>query len=157
MAIYMPRIKDPVSVAAVFASLRANDTPSKKAEKPEVARPKDEILDSEPYRRLVASMPCKNCGRQKASQAAHLPPEGKGIKVTDLETFALCIALTSRKKPAPGCHELFDNYKLGDHAWTVKQGKAWAAETRRELLEADLLPPKLAAAVRAYKPKKLRK
>ena len=39
---------------------------------------------SEAYRRLVASLPCIACGIQGYSQAAHLPPEAKGMKQVDL-------------------------------------------------------------------------
>ena len=35
---------------------------------------------SEAYRRAVASLPCIACGIQGYSQAAHLPPEAKGMK-----------------------------------------------------------------------------
>ena len=34
---------------------------------------------SEAYRRAVASLPCIACGIQGYSQAAHLPPEAKGM------------------------------------------------------------------------------
>ena len=35
---------------------------------------------SEAYRRVVAGLPCIACGIQGYSQAAHLPPEAKGMK-----------------------------------------------------------------------------
>ena len=41
---------------------------------------KNAPLRSEKYRRAVASLPCINCGIQGYSQAAHLPPEAKGMK-----------------------------------------------------------------------------
>ena len=41
---------------------------------------KDAPVRSEAYRRAVASLPCINCGIQGYSQAAHLPPEAKGMK-----------------------------------------------------------------------------
>lgn len=110
---------------------------SKKEAKPEVGRPKESAVRSEAYRRLVAARPCKNCGRQKASQAAHVPPNGKAIKQDDLETFPLCADGPRRR----GCHSKFDQYELFPHDLAVKQGRKWAAETRREI-EAEGLWPK---------------
>ena len=42
--------------------------------------PKAAPVRSEAYRRAVASLPCIACGIQGYSQAAHLPPEAKGMK-----------------------------------------------------------------------------
>ena len=53
---------------------------------------KDAPVRSEAYRRAVASLPCIACGIQGYSQAAHLPPEAKGMKQSDLLTFPLCCA-----------------------------------------------------------------
>lgn len=130
-------------VSDAFKAMEAankKDAPkaSKPAAKPEVARPKDDIVRSEKYLRLVASMPCKNCLRHGHSQAAHLPPDAKGKKVSDLETFALCA--DGPRAGQRGCHPQFDQYKLGDRAWTVRQGKRWAAETRREISDAGEWP-----------------
>jgi hypothetical protein len=162
VAIYMPR-QPRVSLAAVFAAMERDAKKKPKAEttepavatkarkretKPQLAHPKDEPWRSEPYRRLVALRPCENCGRQGRSQAAHIPPDGKATKQDDRETFALC-TVTGNK---PGCHEKFDQYKLGDRAWAMKTGKAWAAGTRAELLASGQLPPKIAKAVADYKP-----
>ena len=41
---------------------------------------KDSPVRSQQYLRLVASLPCIACGIQGYSQAAHLPPEAKGMK-----------------------------------------------------------------------------
>jgi hypothetical protein len=98
---------------------------------------KDAPVRSEPYLRLVAARPCKNCGRQKHSQAAHLPPDGKAIKQDDRETFPLCADAPRRK----GCHPKFDQYELMPHDKAVKQGRKWARETREEI-EAEGLWPK---------------
>ena len=54
------------------------------------ARPKQNAIEHEGYRRLVAAMPCKACGIEGYSQAAHVPPDGRGIKQDDREIFALC-------------------------------------------------------------------
>jgi hypothetical protein len=91
------------------------------------ARPKQDLYRSEPYRRLVAKMPCKACGIQDYSQAAHAHMLGGGIKADDRETFALCCA----REGIAGCHADFDQYRLfpKDRARVV--GAAWAADTRR--------------------------
>ena len=41
---------------------------------------KENPVRSQQYLRLVASLPCIACGIQGYSQAAHLPPEAKGMK-----------------------------------------------------------------------------
>jgi hypothetical protein len=167
VAIYMPRIKNPVSVAAVFAAIDRDEKKAKAPAKadakalaplaakraPQLAHPKESVWRSEPYRRLVARLPCKNCQVHDRSQAAHIPPDGKGIKVDDRLTFPLCTLTTGK----PGCHEKFDNYKLGDRAWAVKQGEKWAAETRAELLASGQLTAKQEAAIKAFKPLRKRK
>lgn len=58
------------------------------------------------YLRLVASLPCIECGIEGASQAAHANSpvfgKGMGIKAHDWATFPLCHA------GACGCHERHD-------------------------------------------------
>lgn len=125
--------------AGHIAAQKAESRSSKAAAKPEVAHQKENAVRSEPYRRLVAARPCKNCGRQKRSQAAHVPPDGKGIKVDDRETFPLCCDGPRYK----GCHPKFDGYELFPRDQAVKQGKRWAAETRREIEAEGLWPAKL--------------
>ena len=78
-------------------------------------------------------------------------------KENDLEAFALCALTPTRGKPDPGCHFKFDNYQLGDAAWTQKQAKKWGAVTRVALEMSGQLPPKLEAAVKAYTPPRTRK
>ena len=41
---------------------------------------KDNPVRSQQYLRIVASLPCIACGIHGYSQAAHLPPEAKGMK-----------------------------------------------------------------------------
>lgn len=126
-------------VQAAFAGLAAaNKAATKKPARPDI--PKEAVVRSEPYRRLVASMPCRHCHKPGPSQAAHIPTSGKGIKTDDRQTFALC-ADGPRYK---GCHPQFDQYQLGDHAWTVAQGEEWARETRLEITVAGEWPKKLA-------------
>lgn len=128
-------------IAAAWAGLRAAEKKgaSKQVEKPEVAHPKEAAVRSEPYRRLVAARPCKNCGRQKHSQAAHVPPAGKGIKQDDRETFPLCADGPYGK----GCHPKFDQYELMPREQAMKQGRKWAAQTRAEIAAEGLWPARL--------------
>ena len=101
--------------------------------------PKTTAIRSEPYRRLVASGPCKACGIQGYSQAAHVPPDGKGVKQDDREIFALCCARVG----ITGCHVEFDQYRMfpRDQAMTV--GRAWAADTRRQVIAMSAWPKNL--------------
>jgi len=122
-----------------FELLAKADRASRKVEKPEVAYPKDEPVRSESYLRLVAARPCANCGRQKNSQAAHLPPDGKGIKQDDRETFPLCADGPKRR----GCHTKFDQYELMPREQAMRQGRKWAAKTRREIEAEGLWPKRL--------------
>lgn len=117
-------------VAAAFAGLRAGDTPGK------VAHAKEAPVRSEKYRRLVAAMPCIHCGIAGRSQAAHVPPSGKGIKQDDRETFPLC----ADGPGTIGCHARFDQFKLWPKQAAVAQGLRWARETRAAILAAGLWP-----------------
>lgn len=101
-----------------------------------LAHPKDQPVESEPYRRLVAALPCCNCHRQGRSQAAHVPPDGKSIKLDDRLTFPLC-ADGPRYR---GCHPKFDNYELMPRPKAVKKGLQWAAETREQIDAAGEWP-----------------
>lgn len=107
---------------------------------PALAHPKDEAVRSEPYRRLVAALPCMNCQRRGPSQAAHLPPDGKSLKQDDRETFPLCADGPRRR----GCHTKFDQYELFPREEAMKQGRKWAAKTRALIAAAGKWPKKLA-------------
>lgn len=100
---------------------------------------KDDAIRCEPYRRLVAAMPCKACGIQGYSQAAHLPPEGKGIKQDDRLIFALCCARVGIR----GCHADYDQYRMFTRLIAMTVGLAWAADTRRQIIAAGQWPAKL--------------
>lgn len=90
---------------------------------------KDAPVRSGAYRRAVASLPCIACGIQGYSQAAHLPPEAKGMKQSDLLTFPLCCARVG----IPGCHQDYDQYRLFPREAAMTVGQAWAADTRRKV------------------------
>lgn len=101
------------------------------------AAPKEELLRSEAYRRLVAQMPCQLCGRQGRSQAAH-PNTGKGLnlKTDDRLTFALC----ADDLGVRGCHALFDQGGLFDKETRRGLEQAWGAATRQRIELAGLWP-----------------
>ena len=94
---------------------------------------------SEAYRRLVASLPCIACGIQGYSQAAHLPPEAKGMKQSDLLTFPLCCTRVG----IPGCHQDYDQYRLFPRDAAMAVGRAWAADTQRRIQAMGLWPENL--------------
>lgn len=104
-----------------------------------VAVPKMQIVRSEPYRRLVAALPCIKCGREGYSQAAHVPPSGKSMKQSDLDTFPLCCT----RMLEIGCHVEFDQYIMFDSDRAREQGAAWAAQTRARIIYAGLWPANL--------------
>ncbi len=124
--------RNPVTQLA-WAGLRAGDTQQK------AAMPKDEAIRSEPYRRLVAALPCASCGVQGFSQAAHPPPTGKGIKESDLDCFPLCCT----RPGIPGCHVEFDQYRLVPKEKMRAKAAKWARETLAKI-KAGKLPKKLA-------------
>ncbi|WEE79445.1 hypothetical protein LZ683_08830 [Comamonas testosteroni] len=104
-----------------------------------VAVPKERVVRSERYRRLVASLPCIFCGIVGYSQHAH-ENEGKGarLKVDDRRAMPLCCT----RPGIEGCHVAFDQYRLlpgGRDAHHV-QGRIWAALTRGRIYESGLWP-----------------
>ena len=100
---------------------------------------KDNPVRSQQYLRAVASLPCIACGIQGYSQAAHLPPEAKGMKQSDLLTFPLCCTRVG----IAGCHQDYDQYRLFPRAAAMAVGRAWAADTQRRLLTMGLVPASL--------------
>ena len=100
------------------------------------ARPKQNPIRSEAYRKIVASLPCANCGIEGYSQAAHPPPTGKCIKESDLECFPLCCT----RPDFIGCHALFDQYKLMPKARMTEFAADCARGTRETIIAAGLWP-----------------
>jgi hypothetical protein len=99
-------------------------------------------LRSEPYRRLVAAMPCAYCRREKHSQHAHTNAnKGKGIKNDDRDAMPLC----ADGYGLPGCHTLFDLYRLipGGREAHVAQGAVWSAQTRAQIEASGQWPKNL--------------
>lgn len=91
--------------------------------------PKESPVRSEAYRRLVAALPCRYCGIHGLSQAAHVPPDGKGIKQDDRQIFPLCCD----RPGVQGCHPKFDQYKLFPRAVAMEIATAWATDARRQI------------------------
>jgi len=92
--------------------------------------PKSVIVRDKGYLRRVAELPCSWCGIEGYSQAAHVPPEGKGIKQSDYETFPLCCT----RPGVIGCHVDYDQYRLmPDSQEARRQGRQWAFSTRERL------------------------
>ena len=104
-----------------------------------VAIQKERAIRSEPYRRLVAAMPCINCQLVGFSQAAHLPPDGKGIKQDDRQIFPLCCT----RMGIPGCHADYDQYRMFPREKAVEVGIEWAKQTRRQITQAGEWPKNL--------------
>ena len=99
---------------------------------------KENPLRSEPYRRLVAALPCINCGREKHSQHAHENlGKGKGFKVDDRRAMPLC----ADDFGLPGCHTRFDKYALFlDREEHRRMGALWADQTRAQIETMGLWP-----------------
>ena len=112
-------------VAPVYARLSVKVN-MPRADGVAVTLPKANPVRSEPYRRLVAALPCANCGIEGYSQAAHPPPTGKGIKESDLECFPLCCV----RPGVNGCHADFDQYRLAPKADMRKLAWRWMGDTQ---------------------------
>lgn len=100
---------------------------------------KESPVRSQQYLRAVASLPCIACGIQGYSQAAHLPPEAKGMKQSDLLTFPLCCTRVG----IPGCHQDYDQYRLFPRDAAMTVGRAWAADTQRRIQAMGMWPKNL--------------
>ncbi len=102
---------------------------------------KDAPLRSEAYRRLVASMPCANCGRVGHSQHAHTNAgKAKGMKNDDRDAMPLC----ADDYGLLGCHSRFDRYALFlDREEHRRMGALWAAQTREHIETMGLWPKNL--------------
>jgi len=91
---------------------------------------KENAIQHEGYRRLVADMDCMWCGRQGRSNHAHENEnKGKGLKLDDRRAMPLCVDDMGKT----GCHTAFDQYALvdGGRDAHVQLGKAMAAHTRQ--------------------------
>lgn len=102
--------------------------------------PKAEIVRSEPYRRVVATLPCVICGIHGYSQAAHgSMGKGMALKASDMELFPAC-------GPRPGevgCHSRLDQGALFTKEERRQNELRWAAETRETIINLGLWPKNL--------------
>ena len=101
---------------------------------------KENPLRSEPYRRLVAALPCAHCGIEGYSQCAHANTgKGTGTKSSDTESFPLCACQPGRR----GCHSLFDQGALFSKEARRAKEAEWVAKTRLQILSSGLWPARL--------------
>lgn len=62
-----------------------------------VSFPKPTTFRSERLRRAIATLPCMDCGRSGATQAAHANQfKGMAIKASDARVAALCVSCHAR-------------------------------------------------------------
>jgi hypothetical protein len=103
--------------------------------------PKENAVYSEPYRRIVAAMPCVVCGIHGYSQAAHPPPTAKGRKEDDRLTFALCtIHPDASGQLVNGCHFEFDQMQMVPREDMRSVAGHWAKQTRQQIRDAGQWP-----------------
>lgn len=104
---------------------------------------KERVIESEPYRRLVAQLPCLWCGISGYSQHAHLNlGKGLGLKTDDRTGFPLCCS----RPGIEGCHVAYDNYRLLDNGGRDSHreyGLEAGRFTREQVLKAGLWPASL--------------
>lgn len=86
------------------------------------------VLD-EPYRRLVASLPCAECGIEGRSQAAHPPILAGAMKADD----DLCVPLCADGMYWRGCHYKADQSMLGTREQIKEMFVQWDIETKQKL------------------------
>jgi hypothetical protein len=110
-------------------------------DEPLATLPKENAVYSEPYRRIVAAMPCVVCGIHGYSQAAHPPPTAKGRKEDDRLTFALCtIHPDASGQLVNGCHFEFDQMQMVPREDMRSVAGHWAKQTRQQIRDAGQWP-----------------
>lgn len=103
--------------------------------------PKDEPVQHEGYRRLVAAMPCARCKVWGYSQHAHSNTgKGMGIKTDCRLGFPLC----STRPGVVGCHALLDQGAMYSKHARREMEDYWAWDTRMTLRRLRLWPKDLA-------------
>lgn len=105
-----------------------------------LALPKERVIRHEGYRRLVAAMPCKNCGTIGYGQAAH-PNAGKGMSLKTDDR--LCFSLCCDRPGVRGCHGAFDQGAAFSKEGRRLIEQAWGADTRRQIIAAGDWPADL--------------
>ena len=114
-----------------------------------IAIGKENAVSYEPYRRLVAELPCMWCGVSGYSQHAHLNRgKGMGLKTDDRTGFPLCCS----RPGIEGCHVAYDQYRLlesGGREAHREYGIEAGRFTRDQILKAGLWPKKVPLWARA--------
>lgn len=88
--------------------------------------PKAVPIRSEPYRRLVASLPCIHCGIEGFSNHAHANVgKGMALKNCDLFSFPLCVDRPGKS----GCHSALDQGVLFPREVRRVVEQEWARRT----------------------------
>ena len=93
-----------------------------------VPLPKNPPVRDESYRRLVAALPCANCGIEGHSQAAH-PNTGKGLSLKAGDN--LCFPLCADRPGVRGCHTWFDQHALYTRQERRLIEVEWVQQTKR--------------------------
>jgi len=91
--------------------------------------PKANLVRSEAYRRLVASMPCIACGGGPCQAAHPNTDKGMAMKTDDRLCFPLCGPQFGR----PGCHALFDQGAMFPKVERRAMETSWGADTRSRI------------------------
>jgi hypothetical protein len=135
-----PYVRPPRSYPSAIPESQRRNAVYARVTVPAAPQQKDAPLRSEPYRRAVASLPCKVCGIEGHSQAAH-PNTGKGagIKTTDFDCFPLC----ADRPGVRGCHAQFDQGAMFDKATRRALEAEWSVDTRCALHNMGLWPATL--------------
>lgn len=103
---------------------------------------KENPIEHEGYRRLVAALPCMWCGREGRSNHAHENVgKGMGMKVDDRRAMPLCVDDMGKT----GCHTAFDQYYLidGGRDAHAELGRIMAEKTRKIIRDAGCWPKNL--------------
>lgn len=137
------QVKDGTALAWLIAALRPRPVvlaALDAVEEGEVACPKTKAVRSEKYRRLVAALPCANCGLPGHSQAAH-PNTGKGAgrKADDNLCFPLCGPRTGEA----GCHARFDQGAMYTKAQRRDLEVRWGRQTAETIKRQGKWPMSL--------------
>lgn len=103
--------------------------------------PKAAPVRSEPYRRLVASLPCIACGIEGFTQHAHgNAGKGMALKTCDLFAFPLCADRPGER----GCHSKLDQGGLFPREVRREVEQEWARRTVLFLNSAGRWPAGIA-------------
>jgi len=98
---------------------------------------KEDVVRSETYRRIVASLPCMYCGIEGFTQHAHgNTGKGAGMKTDDRFAFPLCAARPGEM----GCHARFDQGALFPKSVRRDIEIEWARRTVQYVIASDLWP-----------------